>query len=109
MNLSARYKEAKLVSGKLEALMAKENSMFAKEKDDKMKLYIDRLIARHQTERNKLKSKLDLDLKVLQKVRKSGLDNINHKYKNKKINLENQQKNEKVLIENNNLQRASKI
>jgi len=78
-----------------------------KEKEEHMKIRIDKLILKHQVERSLLKEKLDLELNRFHISRKSGLETINHKYRNKKQNLENQQKTEKLLVSNNNLQRAS--
>ena len=79
-------------------MVRKENAKFNKEKDDLMKIRIDKLIVKHQNERNNLKQKLDYELNKLKK-----------KYKNKKQNLENQQKNEKILVTNGNIQKASNI
>lgn len=69
---------------------------------------IDKLILKHQIERNNLKVKLDNEINKLHNQRKVGLDIINHKFRNKKQNMEIQQCNEKNLVSNTNLQRASK-
>lgn len=90
-------------------MVRKENAKFNKEKDDLMKIRIDKLIVKHQNERNNLKQKLDYELNKLQKNRKNELDTLSQKYKNKKQNLENQQKNEKILVTNGNIQKASNI
>ena len=50
-----------------------------------MKIRINKLIVKHHTERNILKTKLELELGMLHKQRKFGLDNLTQKYKNKKV------------------------
>jgi hypothetical protein len=54
-----------------------------------------------------LKKKIEIEFEVMKKQKKAASDTIEHKFKNRKFDLEMQQKQEKLLNENHNLMKAS--
>jgi hypothetical protein len=103
-----RFKEALLIKRKSEALEKLDSERFSKGKSEKIKSESVKTANKHLLEKNALKKKIEIEFEVMKKQRQQGMEKINHKYKNRKFDLEVQQKQEKLLNENTNLMRASK-
>lgn len=103
-----RFKEASLIKKKAENLEKVDTETWNKAKTEKIKSQSVKTAHQHLIEKNALKKKIEIEFDVMKKQRQSGLEQINHKYKNRKFDLEMQQKQEKLLNENNNVMKASK-
>lgn len=102
-----RFKEASLIKKKAENLEKTDTEGFNKTKTEKIKSQSVKTAHKHLVEKNSLKKKIEIEFEVMKKQRQEGLEQINHKFKNRKFDLEQQQKQEKLLSENNNVMKAS--
>lgn len=97
-----------MIKQKCEELESVEIDKFNKDRNDKIKAKTDHIAHKHLLERNSLKQKFDAEYEMLKRQKDETVENINLKFKNRKLDLELQQKNEKNLNENEKLMKASK-
>lgn len=104
-----RYLEAHLVKTKADSIVRKEEEKFNKEKSEKIKNKVDKLMKKQNLERTTMKEKFAIEFEMLKKHKETDLERLVNKFKNRKYDLDIQQKNEKLMTENTNMMRASKL
>ena len=84
-----------------------ETDKHIKERNEKFKIKTDQLMHKQNLERNALKQKLDTEYEMMKKQKDEETQNLIHKYKNRKMDLELQHNQERNLSENESLLKAS--
>jgi len=98
-----RFKEADFAKNKRLAIEKTEIEKFNKSKNNKCQGKLEKLAKKQNLEKNAMRKKIESTIEIMQKEKKHNSDNLFHKYRNTKQELELQQSQESLLINNDNL------
>jgi hypothetical protein len=104
-----RFKEAEIIQKKLELLVEEELKKWEKEKNEKIKTQSCKTAQKHLQEKAFLKRKVEIEYEVIKKEKDRLIENLNNKYKNRKMDLGLQHRKDVNFNENVNLLKASNI
>ena len=102
-----RFKEASIIQKKREIQEKLDIERFNKEKTEKVKAQSLKTAHKQYVEKMALKKKFEIEGEVMRKEMNAILENIEHKYQNRKIDLDLQQKQAKLLYENENMMKSN--
>jgi hypothetical protein len=90
------------------ALEEEELKKWEKEKNDKIKSQSMKTAQKHLQEKTFIKRKIEIEYEVIKKEKDRLIDNLNNKYKNRKMDLSLQHRKDLTYHGNTNLMKASK-
>jgi len=98
-----RFKEADFAKQKRLTIEKKGMEKFNKSKNNKCQGKLEKLAKKQNLEKNAMRKKIESSIEIMQKEKKQRSDNLFHKYRNTKQELELQQSQEALLTNNDNL------